>query len=84
MHKTKKEQDSMGTQRYSILYSSKTGNTKKLAEKIREVLSEETCIPRWMLRHYEWHYKDIMIEDLTILSEFLGFEIKITKKQAHH
>ena len=43
MHKTKKEQDSMGTQRYSILYSSKTGNTKKLAEKIREVLPEENC-----------------------------------------
>ena len=33
----------MGTQRYSILYSSKTGNTKKLAEKIREVLPEENC-----------------------------------------
>jgi len=47
-------------------------------------LSEETCIPKWILRHYEWHYKDIMIDDLTILSEFLGFEIKTTKKQAHH
>ena len=33
----------MGEQRYSILYSSKTGNTKKLAEKIREVLPEENC-----------------------------------------
>lgn len=33
----------MATQRYSILYSSKTGNTKKLAEKIREVLPEENC-----------------------------------------
>ena len=33
----------MGTQRYSILYSSKTGNTKKLAEKIREVLPEKNC-----------------------------------------
>ena len=33
----------METQRYSILYSSKTGNTKKLAEKIREVLPEENC-----------------------------------------
>ena len=33
----------METQRYSILYSSKTGNTKKLADKIREVLSEENC-----------------------------------------
>lgn len=43
-------------------------------------LSEETCIPKWILRHYEWHYKDIMIDDLTILSEFLGFEIKTTKK----
>lgn len=43
VHKTKKEQDSMGTQRYSIPYSSKTGNTKKLAEKIREVLPEENC-----------------------------------------
>ena len=31
----------METQRYSILYSSKTGNTKKLAEKIREILPEE-------------------------------------------
>ena len=30
-------------QRYSIIYSSKTGNTKKLAEKIREVLPEENC-----------------------------------------
>ena len=30
----------MGTQRYSILYSSKTGNTKKLAEKIREVFCD--------------------------------------------
>ena len=28
----------MGTQRYSILYSSKTGNTKKLAEKIRKTV----------------------------------------------
>ena len=34
----------MGTQRYSILYSSKTGNTKKLVEKIREVLPEKTVI----------------------------------------
>ena len=33
----------MGIQRYSIIYSSKTGNTKKLAEKIREVLPEENC-----------------------------------------
>ena len=33
----------METQRYSILYSSKTGNTKKLAEKIREILPEENC-----------------------------------------
>ena len=33
----------METQRYSILYSSKTGNTKKLAEKIREILPEESC-----------------------------------------
>ena len=33
----------METQRYSILYSSKTGNTKKLAENIREVLPEENC-----------------------------------------
>ena len=33
----------METQKYSILYSSKTGNTKKLAEKIREVLPEENC-----------------------------------------
>ena len=33
----------METQRYSILYSSKTGNTKKLAEKIREVLPEKNC-----------------------------------------
>lgn len=47
-------------------------------------LSEETCIPKWILRHYEWHYKDIMIDDLTILSEYLGFEIEIIKKQAHH
>ena len=40
--KTKKgARDSMGIQRYSIIYSSKTGNTKKLAEKIREVLPEE-------------------------------------------
>ena len=33
----------METPRYSIIYSSKTGNTKKLAEKIREVLPEENC-----------------------------------------
>ena len=33
----------MGIQRYSIIYSSKTGNTKKRAEKIREVLPEENC-----------------------------------------
>ena len=44
VHKTKKgARDSMGIQRYSIIYSSKTGNTKKLAEKIREVLPEENC-----------------------------------------
>ena len=33
----------MGIQSYSIIYSSKTGNTKKLAEKIREGLPEENC-----------------------------------------
>lgn len=63
-------------------------NTIRKARKKRRItlrkLSEETCIPKWILRHYEWHYKDIMIEDLTILSEYLGFEIEIIKKQAHH
>ena len=33
----------MKRERYSIIYSSKTGNTKKLAEKIREVLPEKNC-----------------------------------------
>ena len=33
----------MGTQRYSILYSSKTGNTKKLAEAIYNTLPQNKC-----------------------------------------
>ena len=33
----------MEKERYSILYSSPTGNTKMLAEAIRDTLSEEDC-----------------------------------------
>ena len=32
----------MGKERYSILFSSMTGNTKELADAIREILPEET------------------------------------------
>ena len=33
----------MNTERYAILFSSVTGNTRKLAETIRQVLPEENC-----------------------------------------
>ena len=33
----------MEQERYSILFSSPTGNTKMLAEAIRDALSEEDC-----------------------------------------
>ena len=33
----------MSEERYAILFSSVTGNTKELADVIRETLSEEKC-----------------------------------------
>ena len=33
----------MSEERYAILFSSATGNTKELADVIRETLPEETC-----------------------------------------
>ena len=33
----------MGKERYSIVYSSSTGNTKKLADTIYAVLAKENC-----------------------------------------
>ena len=33
----------MENERYSILFSSLTGNTKKLADTLREVLPQEDC-----------------------------------------
>ena len=33
---------------YSIVYSSKTGNTALLAQALRECLGEENCLSAWV------------------------------------